>query len=199
MLETAGTLCQWQLGLEPGADIDVRFDGRHLPLASASVDAIVLCHALERVEQPHALLRECARVLNERGQLVICAFNPLSFWSQRQRITGGAPTLLRTTPPAASRLYDWLRLLEFEPEQLWRYGLGFPLFGGLHHVGRDNRWMRCIAWSAQAYAVVARRYVAPRTPIAQTSRREARAPAVGLARHSSHRVPCRRRMPASKP
>lgn len=192
VLDKAGTLCQWRLGFGADSSVDMRFDGQHLPLATASVDAIVIAHGLERVAEPHALLRECARVLSARGQIVVLAFNPLSLWSLRQGLSSRRPGAFRacSAPPSASRLCDWLRLLEFEPEQVWRYGLGFPFFGGHYQVGQGRRWRGCAAWSAQAYAIVARRHVSPRTRISESVRKRAPRQAVGLARHSSGRVPC---------
>lgn len=190
VLDYSSTLCHWRMGAGEVPGVDVRFDGRHLPLASASVDALVLTHGLEAIGQPHALLRECARVLNERGQLIVLVFNPLSLWFLRQNLLPGRqPRFLPCgPPPSASRLCDWLRLLEFEPEQVWRYGLGFPLFGRLWRVGSDARWLRSVAWSAQAYALVARRQTASRTPlVGKPARRRAR-PAAALARESLHRV-----------
>jgi len=193
-LASAGTLCQWQLGFGSACRADVGFDGRHLPLASGSVDALVLAHALEQVAEPHVLLRECARVLNARGQLVILAFNPWSLWAMRQRLPARRAPRFQpcSAPPSASRLYDWLRLLEFEPERLVRYGLGFPFFGGYHRVGEDRRSARCIAWCAQSYALLACRQVAPRTPIRKPLPGQRKRAAVGLARQASHHVRCRR-------
>lgn len=193
-LEGAGTLCQWQAGFGTVAGADIAFDGRHLPLASASIDAIVIAHALEQVAEPHALLRECARVLSARGQLVVLTFNPLSLWALRQGLPSRRNPGFRpcSAPPSASRLSDWLRLLELEPEQLWRYGLGFPFFGGRHCVGQGKHSARCVAWSAQAYALLARRHVAPRTRIGRPAPPRKQRAAVGLARHSSGRVTCRR-------
>ncbi|MES1948525.1 methylase [Salinisphaera sp. C84B14] len=193
-LAHAGTLCQWQLGFGVDTRADIAFDGRHLPLASASVDALVLAHALEQVAEPHALLRECARVLNARGQLIILAFNPLSLWALRQGFPTRRTPRFRpcSAPPSASRLYDWLRLLEFEPERLVRYGLGFPFFGGYHRVGEDRRSARSIAWCAQAYGLCARRQVAPYTPIRKPLPGPRKRAAVGLARQALHRVNCRR-------
>ncbi|MES1930647.1 methylase involved in ubiquinone/menaquinone biosynthesis [Salinisphaera dokdonensis CL-ES53] len=194
VLDKAGTLCHWQLGFGEAGASDIRFDGRHLPLATGSVDAIVIAHGLERVAEPHALLRECARALSARGQLVVLAFNPLSSWAFRQGLSSRRHPAFQpcSAPPTASRLFDWLRLLEFEPEQLWRYGLGFPFFGGAHEMGSGRRWARCVGWSAQSYAIVARRHVTPRTRIGRPARRRTAQTAVGLARHSSGRVICRR-------
>lgn len=193
-LETAGTLCHWQLGFDGTRDADIVFDGRHLPLASGSIDVVLVAHALERVAQPHALLRECARVLSERGQMVVLAFNPLSLWMLRQGLAPRRHMAFqsRSAPPSALRLCDWLRLLEFEPEQLWRYGLGAPFFGGAHEMFGGSRGARCLGWSAQSYAVVARRHISARPRIGQSWRRRSAAPAAGLARHSSGRVTWRR-------
>ena len=194
LLSSTSTLCQWQLGYGKTRSADVRFDGRHLPLATGSVDALILTHALEQVAEPHALLRECARVLNARGQVVILAFNPLSLWALRQGLPMRRTPAFRpcSAPPSASRLYDWLRLLEFEPERLIRYGLGFPFFGGYHRVGEDRRSARTIAWCAQAYGLLARRQVAPRTPIRKALPGARKPAAVGLAHRAPHRVTCRR-------
>lgn len=189
-LDKAGTLCHWRLGFGARSRADIGFDGRHLPLATASVDALVVAHALERVAQPHALLRECARVLSARGQIVVLAFNPLALWTVRQNLLSRRQPAFRacSVPPSASRLCDWLRLLDFDPEQIWRYGLGFPFFGGHHNVGQGSRWRRCAAWTAQSYAIVARRHVSPRTLIPGALRKRAPRPAMGLARYSSRPV-----------
>ncbi|MFC3104788.1 class I SAM-dependent methyltransferase [Salinisphaera aquimarina] len=193
-LARAGTLCQWQIGFGGEHAGDIGFDGVHLPLASASVDAVVIAHGLEQVAEPHRLLRECARVLSERGQMIVMAFNPLSIWALRQglpsrRIARFHPC---SAPPSASRLCDWLQLLEFQPQQLWRYGLGFPFFGRAYHVGEGARWSRSIAWSAQAYAVVARRQVLPRTRIRERVGKRRTAAAPVLARGASRGVTCPR-------
>ena len=194
LLEHTGTLCAWRIGLGPSVDAQACFDGRHLPLATGSVDALIVAHGLEQVAQPHRLLRECSRVLNERGQLIVLAFNPLSLWTWRQ----GLPLhrqprfTVCSAPPSASRLCDWLRLLEFEPEQLWRYGLGFPLFGHALRVDNGGGWRRPLAWTAQAYALTARRYTVPCTPVRRQPRYRRPVAANGLARSAARDVTCRR-------
>ncbi|WP_353249613.1 methyltransferase domain-containing protein [Salinisphaera sp. T31B1] len=182
------------MGLGADPDADIVFDGRRLPLASGSVDAVVITHGLEQVADPHALLRDCARVLSERGQLVALVFNPLSLWALRQGLPSRRSTRFQpcSAPPSAGRLSDWMRLLEFCPEQLWRYGLGFPVFGRGFRVGREHRWMQSIAWCSQAYLMTARRQVSPRTPVAGSLRKRRRLPAAALARSSHRGVTCRR-------
>ena len=49
----------------------------NLPFANASLDGVVLHHALESVPDARACIREVERVLKP-GRLVICAFNPIS-------------------------------------------------------------------------------------------------------------------------
>ncbi len=55
-----------------------------LPFASDTIDAIVLPHTLELVEDPHAVLREAERVLCAEGCLIISGFNPWSGWGARR-------------------------------------------------------------------------------------------------------------------
>lgn len=155
------TLRHWQLGVGEMPGADVRWDGLHLPLASASMDALVLLHGLEMVSEPHALVRECARVLSDRGQLAIFSFNPWSFWALRQSLPLGRGQRFRPrcVPPRAARLSDWLRVLDIETMECWRYGAGFPLFGREWCAQQDTAWRLpgCLAWQAPAYGLLARR------------------------------------------
>ncbi len=52
-----------------------------LPLPDLSLDRILLVHALEGVQQPQALLRECWRVLRDDGRLIAVLPNRLGAWS----------------------------------------------------------------------------------------------------------------------
>src|SRR5690606_4575216 len=60
-----------------------------LPLASQSVDLLVLPHTLEYADDPHAVLREAERVLIHEGRLIIAGFNPWSLWGARHRLGRG--------------------------------------------------------------------------------------------------------------
>ncbi|NDA52940.1 MAG: class I SAM-dependent methyltransferase, partial [Betaproteobacteria bacterium] len=59
-----------------------------LPLASASVDLLLLPHVLEFSPDPHAVLREAQRVLRSEGRLVIAGLNPWSLWGLRELALG---------------------------------------------------------------------------------------------------------------
>ena len=75
---------RFTLALEAGAALAA--DPLQLPLASQSLDLVVLPHALESHRDPHQVLREAERVLMPEGQLVISGFNPLSLWGLRQHV-----------------------------------------------------------------------------------------------------------------
>ena len=96
-----------------------------LPFASDSIDAIVLPHTLELVEDPYAVLREAERVLCAEGCLMIYGFNPFSGWGARRLF---APYSRRPAfPPRTRRLLserrlrDWVALLGFDVARVYGY------------------------------------------------------------------------------
>jgi SAM-dependent methyltransferase len=99
----------------PGGAVDLRADFIDLPVASNSVDLLVLPHVLEFSPNPHQVLREVQRVLMPEGHAVITCFNPGSLWGLRRlfnRARGGYPWSGRFIH--LSRLKDWLSLLELD-------------------------------------------------------------------------------------
>ena len=101
------------VALEPGAAVAA--DPLQLPLASQSVDLVVLPHVLEGHHNPHDVLREAERVLRAEGHIVISGFNTASLWRVRQAFTrhrNGAPWDAKFI--GLLRLREWLRVLGFE-------------------------------------------------------------------------------------
>ncbi|HMM72066.1 MAG TPA: class I SAM-dependent methyltransferase [Rhodocyclaceae bacterium] len=97
--------------------VDVRLELGQLPFASASVDLVVLPHALEFAEDPHQVLREVERVLIPEGRVVVSGFNPFSLWGlyrNYRRVPSEFPWSGHYL--SVRRLSDWLRLLGFEIE-----------------------------------------------------------------------------------
>ncbi len=117
-----------------------------LPFAAASLDLVLLPHALELHPDPHATLREVERVLVPEGRVVICGFNPTGLWALRQRRARWTRRLgfgERFLPDVGQwigywRLRDWLRLLSFEVEQ-HRFGCYRP---AMH----SPVWLERCAW-----------------------------------------------------
>ncbi len=124
-----------RLGPDPASDLVA--DSGALPLASGSIDLVVLPHVLEFSAHPHRILREAARVLMPDGQIVISGFNPLSLWGMRRAL---GPR--RSVYPWCGRfigllrLKDWLQLLSFELNG-GRFGCYAPPFA-------QTKWLeRC--------------------------------------------------------
>jgi SAM-dependent methyltransferase len=132
---------RFTLALEQGATVAA--DPLQLPLASQSVDLVVLPHVLEGHHNPHEVLREAERVLVAEGQIVISGFNTASLWRLRQIFT-----VDKTQPPwdakfiSLFRLRDWLRVLGFELNG-GKLGCYAPPF-------RDKLWLDRFAFMESA-------------------------------------------------
>jgi len=104
----------FQLQADLSAPAALRTDFHDLPIASNSIDLVVLPHVLEFNHNPHQVLREVARVLVPEGQLVIACFNPWSLWGFRRAFGGKAAYPWNGRFINLPRLKDWLTLLELE-------------------------------------------------------------------------------------
>ena len=123
-----------------------------LPFDAASLDLVVLPHALELARDPHLALREVERVLVPEGRVIIVGFNPASLWGTRQRLGRLRQRLSRGSgelflPHAGEfvgyrRLRDWLRLLSFEVEA-GRFGCYIPPL-------TSARWLARFEWMERA-------------------------------------------------
>jgi len=155
---------RWLAGHDAACDVKCDFDA--LPFETASLDLVLLPHALELACDAHALLREVERVLRPQGRLIVFGLNPASFWALRQNLgrlrRGGEPYL----PSEGDfigywRLRDWLKLLSFDVEaahfgiyrpplrteawlQRWRWidGVGsrwWPVLGAVYFIQAVKR------------------------------------------------------------
>ena len=94
---------------------DLYAKSHELPLATQSVDLVVLPHVLEFAAGPHEILREVDRVMMPEGRLIIVGFNPWSLWGLRSSLGLG-----RDEHPwngrfvSLLRVKDWLALLGFD-------------------------------------------------------------------------------------
>ena len=124
-----------------GRDLHCDFDA--LPFETASLDLVLLPHALEQACDAHALLREVERVLRPEGRLIVFGLNPASLWGLRQKLgrlkRRGDPYLPRDGDFIGYwRLRDWLKLLSFDIEA-GRFGVYRPPL-------RSEAWLQRWRW-----------------------------------------------------
>jgi SAM-dependent methyltransferase len=158
LLSAARTQHTTLLAPGPGAGVTLCAPLTSLPFASDSIDAILLPHTLELVEDPYAVLREAERVLCAEGCLLIFGFNPWSGWGAR-RLFG---QLFRRPPfppqtrrlLAEQRLRDWMALLDFEVSDVSGYLGSLPIAGRL-----DSPYRPRAALTAGGYLLKARKRV----------------------------------------
>ncbi len=94
---------------------DVYAKGHELPLATHSIDLVLLPHVLEFASEPHAILREVDRVMMPEGRLVIVGFNPWSLWGLRSALGfSGNDFPWNGRFVSLLRVKDWLALLGFD-------------------------------------------------------------------------------------
>jgi len=164
----------------PGA---IRAHLHALPVASGSIEGVLLPHTLEHAANPHEILREVERVLMGEGQVAICGFNPFGPWGLRNRVSRGRflPHAVRLL--GEGRIRDWLRLLGFEVVLAQRFLFVAPWRrrGGADPGSwLERRGPELFAPLAGAYLVKARKRVRALTPIRPVWQR-ARVVAVGAA------------------
>ena len=88
-----------------------------LPIASDSVDVVLLHHTLDFYHDPHQTLREVDRVLIPEGRLIVIGFNSSSLWGLWRLFHSRS-----VQPPwnghfiSTRRILDWLSLLGFRIE-----------------------------------------------------------------------------------
>lgn len=162
--------------IEPGeTGVGLLGDFCALPVATDSVDLVILPHTLETSADPHQVLREVDRVLVPEGIVIVLGFNPWSLWGVRRLLSGRsgkAPWCAHFFSPF--RVKDWLSLLGFDVLQVQPHFYRLPI-GRKSVFGRLDVLMRLGArlWPAfgAGYVLVARKRVSTLTPIGPLWRR----------------------------
>jgi SAM-dependent methyltransferase len=91
-----------------------------LPLPTASVDRVVLVHALEETESPDDLLEEAGRVLSPGGRMILVVPNRRGLWARMDGTPFG-----QGRPFSRSQIEALMRAAEFAPEN-WTEALYVP-------------------------------------------------------------------------
>ena len=151
----------------PGSRYPVA-DNEELPLATDSVDVVLIHHALDFTEDSHRLLREATRVLRPGGQMLIIGFNPISQWGLWKLFKRRIHIPWRARFISRRRLSDWLHLLDLHIDSV-RYALHFPPLKFsrlLKHAPRLEKFGAAIGSPfGGAYVFVCVKQVAAITPI----------------------------------
>lgn len=144
-------------------------DCSNLPVASDSIDVLVLPHVLEFEANPHQILRESERILIGEGHVVILGFNPWSLWGLWRLLLAW-----RKEPPwqghyiGLTRIKDWLKLLDFEIIKVDRFYFRPPLknvqlLKKLEFMEQLGSY--CCPWFGGVYLLLAKKRVVSLTPI----------------------------------
>lgn len=148
----------------------IESDLQELPIASGSVDLVLLPHTLEFVDNPRQLLNEACRIIKPEGLLLISGFNPTSSWGLRRRLH--ANKIKKKVPWAGNIIYpqqirSWLTLLDFVLEKQTRTLFAPPIGHlNLHEKLKPMGWFsRMIPGMGGSYLLLARAKVIPMTPI----------------------------------
>ena len=157
------TLAEWDQSAQIQANPSM------LPIASDSVDLVVLMHHLSNTSEPHAILREAFRILIPEGKLVIIDFNPISLWGLRHFFQSWLEHVpFKGHYFTAKRVDDWMRLLGFDKNRVHRVGYLPPIQkpSVTRHLGWLEKGMR--NWFPRFGALnllVYSKSVSPLTPV----------------------------------
>ncbi|WP_051988149.1 class I SAM-dependent methyltransferase [Bosea sp. UNC402CLCol] len=143
----------------PGLSASALVEPTLLPLPTASIDRVVLVHALEETESPDDLLEEVSRVLNPGGRMILVVPNRRGLWARMDGTPFG-----QGRPFSRRQLSALMRAAEFSPEHwaevlyvpplqrrilmrsayAWeQIGLGLSLpFAGVHVIDATKQFYR---------------------------------------------------------
>lgn len=178
LLANTRTRSQTVLDLRAATGLDVVGRLSQLPIASDSIDVVLLAHTLEFESDPYALLREVDRVLAGEGKLIVVGFSPMSLWGLRARASrrGFPPGLRRVLPER--QLRDWMRLLGYDLLESRHYLYGLP-WGEPASVEHQLRRGWFSLGPAGAYLLKARKRLHSLTPLRPRLREPRRSRVLG--------------------
>ncbi|WP_428603242.1 class I SAM-dependent methyltransferase [Sedimenticola sp.] len=167
-------------------------DPQYLPIASDSIDTVLLSHTLDFSKDPHQLLREVERVLIPEGHVIIVGFNPWSLWGIWRFLRMRSKRVPWCGHFISSwRVHDWLSLLGFEikAEQgvMFRPPLGrermMQRLGFLERIG-ERFWSPL----SGVYMILAVKRVSRLTPIKPAWKLRPRRIRGGMAEPSANNI-----------
>ena len=163
------------MSLEKNRDSGLVAAPANIPLASDSLDVVLLHHLLDYARSPQDVLREIRRVTMPMGHVIIIGFNPLSIWGlwgAIARYRGRAPWNGSFLWPG--RLMDYLNLLDFKIDRAQYAIYGPPV---ARWSGRVNDYSQGVSRSlnlpvGSVYVIVAQKHVGSIRPVRPVWRRQ---------------------------
>lgn len=155
-------------GAAPGAAPGAIGHLHRLPVASNTIDVVLLPHTLDYSDdRSHAILREVDRVLTPHGHVVILGFKPGGLWGLRRLVPGAGIPPGSVHPISDRRLTDWLQLLDMRINSAHRYFFRWPLPGnkGGSSAEWESRGRRFWPELAACYMLSAQKRVVTMTPL----------------------------------
>jgi SAM-dependent methyltransferase len=139
-----------------------------LPIASGSLDLVVLPHILEYIDNPRQLLAEACRIIKPEGHIIICGFNPHSLWGLKKLWTSHDTIPWSGNFIKSSAIKKWLGFADFvlikQTTLLFRPPINhentFKKLKFLEWLGRKSH-LSC----GGVYTLIAQAKVIPLTPI----------------------------------
>ena len=119
-----------------GLSASALVDPLMMPLPDASIDRVLIIHALEVVESPSELLHEVWRILTPGGRIVVVAPNRRGLWARMDTTPFG-----HGQPFSRSQLKDLMRQTLFSPEG-WAETLYVPPLRNRFLLGTASAWER---------------------------------------------------------
>lgn len=144
-------------------------DFYELPIASASMDLVLLAHTLEYIDNPRQVLAEACRVVKPEGYIIVFGFNPYSLWGLKKSLTKEQTIPWSGNFIPASTVKKWLLLADFELVKQDRLLFRPPL---QHHNSLYQK-LKLLEWLGSkfripfggVYMLMAKAKVIPLTPI----------------------------------
>jgi len=140
-----------------------------LPVASDSIDVVILPHTLDYSGRQPEILREVHRVLRSDGHLVVLGFMRGGLWGLRRLVPGAGMPPNTDHLVGDSQLADWLKLLDLSIHQRSRYFFKWPLPKKTVSVSQvwEERGRRWWPEFAACYMLTAQKRLYTMTPIRQ--------------------------------
>jgi SAM-dependent methyltransferase len=175
--------------------LNIESDLMELPIASGSVDLVLLPHILEFLDNPRQLFSEACRIVKPEGHIIICGFNPFSMWGLRNRFSKHTKIPWSGNFIQPGTIKKWLGLADFkitrQTKILYRPPVPYEkLFNHLKFL----EWLgpKCYAPFGGIYILIAQAKVIPLTPIKLSWKQkisDVRLPAIGIPRPSTRNHP----------